>query len=94
MDQLDILFYFVLSMSERAKISVLTFVDIFWVVLTEFSLVAVNVIELLKFIMRVLTVFEITLIFGTAEMAILKMGRAPLVFVIVVVKACFPLMLI
>jgi hypothetical protein len=94
MNQLDILFDLALCMGKRAKVPVLTFFDIFGVELAELGLVSVRVVELLKLVMGILAVFRIAFLFGANKMAILDVGRAPLVLVIVVVKTGFSLMLV
>jgi len=83
--------YLLFSMRERAKISIFTHERIFSKCLTKFTFVPTWVIELLNFIMRFLT---IAIGFRTRDMIVRIKIRSPFIFIIMIEKTYFSLVLV
>lgn len=72
MDKLNIFDDLALCMCKRTKTFIITFFNIIWIKLTEFSFVTIWMIQLLKFVMGKLTNFIIAFLFGTNKMIVLN----------------------
>lgn len=92
MNQLNVFNDLILRMSKRTETFVITFFDVIWEKLTKFSFISIWMVQLLKFIMRKLAILIIAFLFGTNKMIVLNIWWSSLIFIIMIVQACFPFM--
>lgn len=92
MNKLDVFNDFILCMCKRAETFIITFFNVIWVKLTKLCFISIWMIQLLKFVMRKLTIFIIAFLFGANKMIVLNIRGSSFVFIIVVIQACFSLM--
>lgn len=89
MYQFDIFNDLVLGMCKRTETFVVTLVNIVGVKLTEFSFVAVGMVELFEFIVGKLTILVVAFLFCTNKMIVLDVGRSAFVLIVMVVQTSF-----
>lgn len=92
MNKLDIFNDLILCMCKRAETFIITFFNVIWIKLTKLCFISIWMIQLLKFVMRKLTILVIAFLFCTNKMIVLNIWGSSFVFIIVVIQACFSFM--